>query len=100
MMTEKKSRLTRVAKRIERGLLPAAACCLLVLPVGCSRLDAEAQREIAARRVNITTWGLYCVAQACGLGYLFYQRNPPDENDMTPAKPPSLGPALKGPTQP
>jgi len=54
---------------------------------GCSRLTPEAQKLIAERRVNLTTWGFYCIPEACGLGYIQYQRNP--DETLQPAKPPS-----------
>jgi hypothetical protein len=61
---------------------------LLALSIsGCSRLTPEAQKLIAERSVNLTVWGIYCVPEACGIGYIQYQRNP-DEN-LQPAKPPS-----------
>lgn len=49
-------------------------------------ITPAAQRAIAERRVNLTAWGIYCVPEFCGVGYLQYQRNPLENLD--PAKPP------------
>ena len=56
--------------------IAAALIAVFLSLTGCAGIDPEAQREIAARSVNFTTWGFYCINQACGLGYLQYQRNP------------------------
>ena len=58
---------------------------LLLALAGCGTLDPEAMKAVAERRVNFTVWGIYCINQACGVGYLQYQRNP-NEN-LEPAKP-------------
>ena len=55
---------------------------------GCGALDPEALKALAERRVNFTTWGIYCINQACGIGFLQYQRNPIE--NLEPAKPPTL----------
>lgn len=68
-----------------RLLIEGAALAFLLSITGCSGIDPEAQRELAARRVNFTTWGIYCINQACGIGYLMYQRNPIE--NLQPANP-------------
>jgi hypothetical protein len=52
------------------------ALAVLLFTSGCS-IDPATQLALAERRVNITVYGVYCVNQACGLGYLKYERNPP-----------------------
>lgn len=75
--------VTKVFMKFLYGVIVA----LLALSLGCSRLTPEAQKLIAERRVNLTTWGFYCIPEACGIGYIQYQRNP--DETLQPAKPPS-----------
>jgi hypothetical protein len=63
------------------------ALAVLLFTSGCS-LDPATQLALAERRVYITVWGFYCVNQACGLGYLNYQRNPTEV--QKPAPPPII----------
>jgi hypothetical protein len=63
------------------------ALAVLLFTSGCS-IDSATQLALAERRVYITVWGLYCVNQACGLGYLNYSRNPLET--PKPAPPPIL----------
>jgi hypothetical protein len=69
-----------------RTLLEAIAIALLLsMTVGCMTIDPEAQRIVADRSVNFTAWGIYCVNQVCGIGYVQYQRNPIE--NLVPAHP-------------
>ena len=62
-----------------------AAVVVLCLLSGCT-LTPAAQKALAERRVNLTTWGVYCIEiTLCGVGYLQYQRNPVE--NLEPAKP-------------
>jgi hypothetical protein len=52
------------------------ALAVLLFTSGCS-IDPATQLALAERRVKITVYGMYCVNQACGIGVLEYERNPP-----------------------
>lgn len=57
---------------------------LALFEAGCMTIDPEAQKAVAERSVNFTVWGIYCINQACGLGYLQYQRNPKENLEPQP----------------
>jgi hypothetical protein len=69
-----------------RTLLEAIGILILAVCLGgCMTIDPEAQRIVADRSVNFTAWGIYCVNQVCGIGYVQYQRNPIE--NLVPAHP-------------
>jgi hypothetical protein len=70
--------------QIQAAIIAALLALLLSLN-GCSTIDKEAQLAFAERSVTFVVWGIYCINQACGIGYISYQRNPVEL--LTPASP-------------
>jgi len=64
---------------------------LLASVVGCTIPDS-AWQEVAARRVNLTAWGINYTGPfgLLNMGYVQYQRNP--DETLQPEKPPEVKP--------